>query len=386
MSRKKNILIFIDWYKPGFKAGGPIQSCANLINHLKGDFCFSVITRNTDYGDDQPYAGITPNTWIDLSDGNKIYYLSKDHLNVQTIASFITDEYDIVYLNSFFSFYFAIIPLITLRFTSPKPSVILAPRGMLGSGALNLKSSKKKIFVLLSKIIGLYKHVVWHASTNGEAEEIKKIFPRSNVRIALNLPPKRELKYVSREKKKNELKLFFLSRISPKKNLLKVFELIEKVNNQFKIEIDIIGPVEDENYWKACEAKMIELKNKKNIRVNYKGAISNESLSEHLIHYHFMVLPTLNENFGHVILDSLSAGCPVIISDQTPWRDLQQKGIGWDVALTDDAEFIKAIETSAKLEQGDFNVFSAKAFETAVSYYNNAELVKQNKNLFGFNP
>ena len=45
---KKKILVFIDWYLPGFRAGGPIRSCANLISHLSDEFDFNIVTTDTD--------------------------------------------------------------------------------------------------------------------------------------------------------------------------------------------------------------------------------------------------------------------------------------------------------------------------------------------------
>ena len=45
---KPKVLIFIDWYKPGFKAGGPIQSVSNIVSQLGKDYEFYIITRDTD--------------------------------------------------------------------------------------------------------------------------------------------------------------------------------------------------------------------------------------------------------------------------------------------------------------------------------------------------
>jgi glycosyltransferase involved in cell wall biosynthesis len=382
LSPKKNILIFIDWYKPGFKAGGPIQSCANIVSHLSGEFHFSIVTRNTDYGETKPYSDITPNTWTILSDGNRVYYLSDDKLNYGSITSFITNEYSSVYLNSFFSYYFTLVPLFYLRGKANVPKAILAPRGMLGKGALQLKSLKKDIFLFFSKQIGLYNDISWHASTEQEAGEIKAVFKNAKVVTALNLPPKRELKYTYREKRENALKLFFLSRISPKKNLLKVFDYLEIINDKYQVEFDILGPIEDESYWKMCQEKIGKLKSKPNVKISYKGAIANEMLGSLLNQYHFMILPTLNENFGHVILDAFSAGCPVILSDQTPWRDLQSKGIGWDVPLSNGKGFISAIENAASMKQEEFDSMSKKAFETATGYFQNKEVIQQSRQLF----
>ena len=33
------------------------------------------------------------------------------------------------------------------------------------------------------------------------------------------------------------------------------------------------------------------------------------------------------------------AGCPVLISDRTPWRNLEQHGVGWTVSLSEPERF-----------------------------------------------
>ena len=72
--KKKTVLIFIDWFLPGYKAGGPIRSVANLITHLRNDFKFLVITRNTDYCETIPYKEIQSDQWNILPDGIRVYY------------------------------------------------------------------------------------------------------------------------------------------------------------------------------------------------------------------------------------------------------------------------------------------------------------------------
>ena len=103
MTDKKKILVFIDWYLPGYKAGGPIQSCSNLIAHLGKEYDFSVVTRDTDYCETIPYANIKSNEW-NIVDGTRVYYFSSDTLNKKNIQHLLnTENYDTVYLNGIFS-------------------------------------------------------------------------------------------------------------------------------------------------------------------------------------------------------------------------------------------------------------------------------------------
>jgi glycosyltransferase involved in cell wall biosynthesis len=78
-----------------------------------------------------------------------------------------------------------------------------------------------------------------------------------------------------------------------------------------------------------------------------------------------MLLPTRNENFGYVILEALLAGCPVILSDQTPWRDLDAKQAGWVVPLGDEAGFVRALDTLIQMDSADFHRRSTAAYHYA---------------------
>src|SRR5687768_14370742 len=144
LKAKKKILIFIDWYLPGYKAGGPIQSCANLVAHLKDEFDFSIVTRDTDYCETIPYKTVKSDAWNLLPDGTRVYYFSGKKLNRKNIKKILdTEEYDDVYLNGIFSTYFTLTPLYYLNLRKSR-KVIIAARGMFARGALRVKRIKKK--------------------------------------------------------------------------------------------------------------------------------------------------------------------------------------------------------------------------------------------------
>ncbi len=68
---RKRILLFTDWYEPGYKAGGPIQSCKNIVSTLKGEYEFFIICSDRDLGDKKPYDNILVNEWIRTSRYNQ---------------------------------------------------------------------------------------------------------------------------------------------------------------------------------------------------------------------------------------------------------------------------------------------------------------------------
>ncbi len=376
------MLIFVDWYLPGYKAGGPIQSCANLVAQLKQEYDFSIVCRDSDFTETRPYPGIKSDRWTVIEKGVRIWYISVSELKGTTIKKHLNHNYDVLYLNSLFSRYFTILPL---RLNKKIKKVVLAPRGMLGSGALGIKPLKKKLFLAFAKITGLYSGITWQASTVQEEAEIRAVFGTSpHVVTALNLPPLKKLEFHSRKKESGILRLFFLSRISIKKNLLTALDYLSQLKSDETVSLDIIGAVEDKPYWELCLQKINEMKKSKpNVSINVVGPIENKNLQLKLIDYHALILPTQHENFGHVILEALACGCLVIISDQTPWRNLRERKIGWDLSLSEPEKFVSAIEDLVAMKEKEFNELSLNAFKEAEKFYNNKELLDQNRRLFG---
>jgi len=382
MERKKKILVFTDWYLPGYKAGGPIQSVANIVGHLKNDFDFHIVTSDRDFLSSTRYENISVDSWNKMPDGSSVFYFSPENQTKKNLEKIILEsQADVIYLNSLFSKFFTIYPLLIRNKLLPSRKVVLAPRGMLGKGALEIKSTKKKLFLLVSRITGLYSNIRWHASSDLEEEEIINKFGKSaKVQVALNLTAPRILKTEPREKSINKLKVVFISRISTKKNLDGTLKLLAKIPENYVIEFDIFGPIEDEIYWNQCKA-LIELM-PKNITVSYKGAIKNEDVVSALQHYHLSILLTFNENFGHSIVESLAAGCMVLLSDQTPWKNLTKRKVGWDLANENVIGIQDAIIACSKMNQNEFNECSNAALAYASEIINNPTSIAQNKALF----
>ncbi len=379
---KKIILLFIDWYLPGYKAGGPIQSCANLVNHLNNDYCFKIITRNTDYCETIPYQNIKSNEWNIVNQNTHIYYISNDQLNKKNIQHLINQTtFDIVYLNGVFSYFFTIVPLLYLR-KNKGHNVIVAARGMFATGALALKKQKKQLFLRFSKIMGLFKHVVFHATNESEKKDIiKAMGNKYEIKIAGNLPKKIAIEsFTPKSKKSGLVKLINVARIAPEKNLKYALEILNRVKNN--VQFDFYGPIYDEPYFNECKALIENLP--KNIQVNYKGVIPNSEVNETLKNYDAMLMPTLGENFGHIILESLIAARPVIISDQTPWQNLEVDQSGWSIPLNEFSKYVQAIELLAQCNEEQFNIFSLAAYQKAKSFIENKDLITSNRALFDF--
>lgn len=376
---KKRLWIFIDWYLPAYRAGGPIQSVSNLVSRLKSDFEISVITSNLDLGEPLDLKQSELNVWVE-KEGYRVIYLDQEHQNRQFYNKlFLENSFEVAYFNSLFSIKFTLMPFLILK---NKPlRRVFATRGMLGRGALAIKPLKKTVFLQWFKLMNLHKKVVWHATAQSEVEEIKKHFgAEREILLAPNLSTISSNDFFEKEKKANQLNIFFLSRIAVKKNLLGALEILSKIKITHNIRFHIIGPIDDKPYWEKCSKRIKTLP--KHIDVNYLGAIPNHQLPKLLKDEHVLLLPTYGENFGHVIMESWQNSCPVIISDQTPWRDLQKEKLGYDLSIENQSSFVDAIEHLSGMTQDDYLAWSKSSFIFAKSFIDNPEVLEQNRRLF----
>ena len=377
---KPQVLTFIDWFAPGFQAGGPVRSLVNLVDHLKDDVHFRVVTRNTDYQSEEPYSGIQPNTWTKFSENCEVMYLSQENIKGREIAKIIKDTpHHALYINGIYSYYFSILPLYYSRKRGEKR--ILAPRGMLASTAIAIKSYKKMSYLSIGRSLGLFKNTLFHATSQGEVSDIKKTLgEKVDIKMAPNLPQKLELKEEpkSKPKEQDKLALVSIARIAPEKNLRFLFEILPEVRCG-SIHLDIYGPVYDQAYWDECDS-LIE-KFPGTIQCEHFGSVDREEITRVLASADFLVMPTLGENYGHAIVESWGAGTPVIISDRTPWKNLKDQKLGADLQL-DGPPWIEALMDFCKMDEPEYQQYSRACRQEYLRLAGDQESIESNRALF----
>jgi glycosyltransferase involved in cell wall biosynthesis len=373
------VLVFIDWFYPGFKAGGPIRSCLNLVLHLQHDFQFYIVTRNTDYCDPEPYPNLKQNEWLDGPGTSKVMYLSEDHSNANFYTALITEKnWHAVYLNSLWSPSFTLLPLRLLK-KLYKGKVIVAPRGMLAPDAMGLKRKKKIAFLYFSRLAGWYKQAIFQATSEHEKTHIQEWFPHNKIQFAPALPPYHENKEpLLKTKEKGVLNILTVARVAQEKNILEACRLVGLMGGV--VNFTLVGPVYDEVYWAQCKAITAAYSN--HIYFEYKGAMSNDAIIELMQTQHVTLLPTLGENFGHTILESFLNAMPVVISDRTPWKNLSMNNGGYAIPLNKPQQFLDALNTYQMMDAAEFREASHGAFEFAQNYLQSSEAIALNKSLF----
>lgn len=362
---KKRILVFSDYFKPGFKAGGPIKSVFNLVSRLGSYFEILVVTRNFDFGDSTPYENIQCNKIINTSHFKTIYI---DKVSFRNCLSIVTDyKPNIIHLNSFFST-FTIIALCLRKLNKIECPLIISPRGELQTNALSIKPIKKKYLIRIFKFFNIYNNIFFHSTDIVETKEIEKKFNAKVFKIS-NLPSSSS-SIVSEWKQKHEpLKIIFVARIRENKNLLYAIEVLRQIQN-VKIIFNVYGIIEDEAYWNKCLSTAASLSS--NVQFDYCGSINYDQVLKTMSKYHVLLFPTLTENFGHVIVEAMQIGLIPVISDNTPWKDLEKKGAGWSLSLDEKRSFSNTI---IKISNYDKNQY-LKQSKNVRNYFNRSLNIK----------
>jgi glycosyltransferase involved in cell wall biosynthesis len=399
------VLVLVDYYLPGFKAGGPLRSVYNLIDALGDEFRFRLITRDRDKGDRQPYPEARPGEWIRRDKAEVLYLEPGLPGTLRLIRELLRPGTHVIYLNSFFSRKFSMLPA-ALRYLGllPRASLLLAPRGEFSPGALGLKSLRKRWFMRVANLIGFYRGCLWHASSAFEAADIEReVWPRTTSMemallgqdttkrlsvftarplafLASDMPDR--LSYdqtplAKRTKQAGAAEFAFLSRIDKMKNLAGAIGMLTSLKG--RVALHVYGPCADGGYLAECKSAESNLPS--NARVIWHGAIPHSDVHRCLSQHHFFFLPTKGENYGHVIVEAFVAGCPVIVSDRTPWRDLERAGVGWDLPL-ESPRFAAVLQECVDMEDGRFRDLSVRAAAYGLKSTRQPAVLVDNRKMF----
>ena len=335
------VLVFIDWYRPAYKAGGPISSVENLTDLIGDEISFYIVTSDKDLNN-EPLKDIIYDSWLKL---NKVHvrYLRDNQEQKDTLKQIVNEiNPDKIYINGIFSKFYSVWPLFLFR---KKYNLIISPRGMLINEALKIKFVKKKCYLMAMRLLGVYKNVYWHFSNKVEFNQAKNHAVINQNKIIPNLSRKIDFK----EEESNAFRIISVCRINKIKNIHFFLNVLQKCN--FQCEYFIVGIIEDKLYYR----KLLEAVEKlpPHISVQFLGAKSYGSIKDLLQHSTLFVSTSLNENYGHSIAEALGHGVPVLISESCPWEKLELFQAGFRIPLNEKnfIEKLNEIFNKSKQEQ-----------------------------------
>jgi glycosyltransferase involved in cell wall biosynthesis len=323
--RKYRVLASCEGIEPGFRYGGPVRSLARTIDTISDQIDLRVVSRDRDLGCSNPYPGLS-GRWVDRGH-SRIFYLDTRRVGqwLRLWRELSTIEFDLLYVNSLWNPVFTVVPIVAVRLRIIRARrVLISPNGELDPGALSLKNKKKRVSLRLWGPFLKSMDVTWHASSSYEAPNIRAAVPWA--RIELN-SDKASLPFEplpAAVRTNGRPRLVFISRISPKKNLYLILRALRHLSKP--VMFDIYGPLEDPGYWSRCRSLIGQMPSF--VQVRYRGELAPHDVPRTFSEYDAFIFPTLSESFGFVIAESLSASCPVICSDQTPWTRVLENGGG----------------------------------------------------------
>lgn len=312
---------------PFYSYGGPVRSLNSLRDSLNHVFNLICISPNYHLNGSK-----TENSSTD-----KVIFSS--HPFFELFKKCLSNKNTIVWYNSFFE-----ISLLLLFILSKLGlcQIILSPRGQLAKEAINSANPNIKfLFIRIAKL--LYpKRVNFHATDKNEKADIETFFKTSIIEVIPNISNQTYLKNNSYESN-----FVFFSRISKKKGLVELLSSIDSTSEV--VNLDIYGFKEDSNYWQNCE----EIINRNN-NITYCGELVNGGLTPLSNRYTFFILPTYNENYGHVIFEAISLGMiPILSKETTPFDKEINKIVGLNFNHNSQESILASIKKAKMLSKND---------------------------------
>ena len=219
--------------------------------------------------------------------------------------------------------------------------LIVAIRGSLYTWSLEQRKLQKRIaWVLFQKRV-LQNASCIHVTEVKEMEAVRGL--GINTPIAI-VPNGIDLQEFEKMKNKMDAKqsldlnmekkyILFMSRLHPKKGLEYLVNTWVKTANQYREwDLLIVGPQEDKKYMDRI-VDIIDSYSLKD-RVTFTGMLTGEHRIDAFGASDLFVLPSHTENFGIVIAEAMAAKLPVITTQGTPWKEIEENNAGWWVELT----------------------------------------------------
>lgn len=338
MDGKLEILHITPSYKPAWIYGGPTVSVSLLAEwQAKSGEHVDVLTTTANGKSD-----FAPSTGGDLTDGVTVYRFSRltknhTHLSFGLLAFvlFKSANYSVIHLHSWWNLV-TILSAFILRIQGK--SFILSPRGMFSSYTIQSPVRKWIHFNLTPFLL---KMAGFHATSESEASEIRAILPNSNLVILPNYVPFPDTGKTEKVKRGQTFRFLFYSRLHDKKGLELTFKCLSELNNTnwtFTIAGD--GEPGFIDHLKTV-ANTYEITEK----ISWAGFVEKEKKAALFSNADLFILLSKNENFGNAVIESLSYGVPVLISDQVGAGEwVKRNNWGWVLPLDQKSIILKLNE------------------------------------------
>ena len=205
--------------------------------------------------------------------------------------------------------------------------LIVSPHGMLAPRAMAHRASRKRLAWWLYQRRALEAADMFHVTSERERDDVRTLGLRQPVAVVpfgIDVPEACPIRTNS-----GPLTALFLSRIHPIKGILDLVHAWGQVRPA-GWRLMIAGPDECSHTAEVAAAiKQLGLAESVSLRGACWGA-DRDSLMDAS---DLFVLPSHSENFGLIVAEACARGLPVITTQGTPWRSIQENGCGWWVPV-----------------------------------------------------
>lgn len=281
---------------------------------------------------------------------------------VKTSLKFIP-KIDIVHFSSLFYWPNLILAFVAIFY---KKKIVWSPRGEASYRALMYGSKFKKLYLSIIKFI-LKRRIVFHATSEKEKSDIVNTFG-IDIRT-IQIPNYMEFKIRLISESQNYF--LFVGRLHPIKAIDNLIYSLAKcndfLNSNFTLKIagDIDGTIDSKKYKIYLQQIIVNL-NISN-KIEFIGSIDSNKEKVYCNAY-FLVLPSHSENFGNVVIESLSQGTPVIASKGTPWEILEETKSGFWTA-NDTLSLAEIISKCINLSIEEYEIYRKNASQVAYNQF-----------------
>lgn len=252
---------------------------------------------------------------------------------------------DVVHLTATYSF--PTIPTLLVCRLLGKP-LVWSPRGALQRWQGTTRSGAKSVWEKVCNALCDPKRVVLHLTSEEEKTESVPRIPGARAKVIHNGIDLPDLNGGGGNRNGN-LRLLYLGRLHPIKGIENLLRAVARVKD---VTLSVCGDGEA-SYRQSLERLASELS--LSSRVTFRGAIAAETKGQQFHEADLCVVPSFKENFSMVVAESLSHAVPVIVSDGTPWKQVDQIGCGRCVPNTPE-DLARAIEALGDAPLGEMGL------------------------------
>jgi len=329
-------------YKPAYIYGGPIMSVSILAEQLVNAGELVNIYTTTANGKGELVVQPGEQVMIDKVNVTYFHRITKDHTHLSPSLLIKTwrtaRDYDVVHIHAWWNLVSVLSCLVALMRKVP---VVVSPRGTLSNYSFNNRNNRIK--GLIHSWLGkpLLSKCFIHTTSKNEYDVLKAMLPGNTIFNVPNFIKLDIAETFSPIQPYNHLKLIFFSRIEEKKGLDLLLDALILVQTPYTLTI-----AGDGNPDYVSKLKQQALTNGVAGHINWIGFQTDDKFK--LLHDHdLMILPSYDENFGNVVIESLSVGTPVLISEQVGLADyVTENNLGW-LCKTNAASISEAINAIA---------------------------------------